>query len=181
MIQISLQSDQHFTTYKPHEIIVVNISRKKMSYLDFNLQQYNRYTVLKPSVIQAIKNGSKLLSVGIGLGYYEEYLINTHGISRSSIHCADLHLDEKWSSHTSYIFDICSPWPNLNQKYDYILFGQVIGVSAINKGGKKSQIMAEHVEKRDFSGCPLARCRRGNYSLRHHHPNSSNPVAHSAT
>ncbi|MCH4878511.1 hypothetical protein EQV97_14060 [Pseudomonas sp. TMW22090] len=117
-----------------------------MSYLDFNLQQYNRYTVLKPSVIQAIKNGSKLLSVGIGLGYYEEYLINTHGISRSSIHCADLHLDEKWSSHTSYIFDICSPWPNLNQKYDYILFGQVIGVSAINKGGKKSQIMAEHVE-----------------------------------
>lgn len=116
-----------------------------MSYFDFDSVLYERHKVLRPEDVQAIKGGAKLLSVGVGLGDYEECLVNKFEVPRSSIHCADLQLNQKWSGHTGYSFDICNPWPSLNQKYDYILFGQVIGVSAIANGWKNSEVMAEHV------------------------------------
>ncbi|MFZ6045798.1 hypothetical protein ACFW0H_06710 [Pseudomonas sp. CR3202] len=116
-----------------------------MPYIYFDAEQYEKYQVLTANDIQALKNGATLLSVGIGPGDYEEYLIKSLGVPPSSIHCADLALHQKWSSHIHHSFDICDPWPPLKHLYDYILFGQVIGISAHARGYTNSIAMDNHV------------------------------------
>lgn len=113
-------------------------------YHQFPLENYLSCNFLTNSVIQNLKNNAKILSIGVGLGTYEEHLISAHNIPRSSIYCADYNLDKKWQGPFGFQFDIRTNWPTLNAQFDYILFGQVIGVSA-NAGRPVSlDMMATH-------------------------------------
>ncbi|MBP5077749.1 hypothetical protein HUS84_28055 [Pseudomonas chlororaphis] len=116
-----------------------------IDYLQFPLGDYLNCNLLKDIDIQNLKGNSKILSVGVGHGAYEEYLMNALNVPRSSIYCADLNLDEKWKGPYSFQFDITDPWPNLNLKFDYILFGQVIGVSANEGRPVSTETMITHV------------------------------------
>jgi len=102
-------------------------------YHQFSLKNYLSCEFLTDSVIQDLKSNAKFLSIGVGLGTYEDHLINTLKIPQSSIYCVDNNLDKKWQGPYGFQFDITGNWPTFITRFDYILFGQVIGVS-VNRG-----------------------------------------------
>ena len=114
-------------------------------YQQFPISDYLSCNLLKDADIQNLKSDSKMLSIGVGIGLYEEYLINKLNVPPSSLYCADLDLHKKWIGQRGFQFDIRGLWPNLNIKFDYILFGQVIGVSANNGRPVPFEVMTNHV------------------------------------
>ena len=78
--------------------------------------------LITPAMVTNLQRGATLLSVGAGPAYGEQLLVRALGVSNASVHLTDITSKPMPESFTTHEFDMYAPWPNLGEKYDYIIF-----------------------------------------------------------
>jgi len=86
-------------------------------------------------LIRNLQDGKNLLSVGTGEGHLERLLVEGFQIPKERIQIADKEIFEKVTHFGFKIhkFDMTEPWPDLNFKYDHIIFPEALGVALSTK------------------------------------------------
>lgn len=104
----------------------------KSNYFYFSGMYHIRSGLVTPSVVNDLRNGKTLLSVGCGDAHLERFLSKGYEIPSSRITLTDKSLDEcvQTFGSTFYQFDMTKPWPIIGN-YDYILFPESLGVALL--------------------------------------------------
>ncbi len=109
-------------------------------YIYFSALWYIESEIITPDMVASLQQDATMLSVGCGEGHLERLLHKGFNIPKKNISTSDLYLDQKinQAGFQHYIFDLTKSWPNFNQKFDYILFPESLGVALLdyNRIGK---------------------------------------------
>lgn len=73
--------------------------------------------------------GKNVLSVGSGSALLERFLTEECGVNTSRVALSDLHVQDLPKGFRKYRFNIEEPWPELGEKFDYILFPESMFLS----------------------------------------------------
>lgn len=112
-----------------------------VAYVQFSVKDYVKHGVLCDEIISSLSEGAPLLSVGIGDGNYERHLLTTEKVPLNSIHGLDLVERPCGLISTFYSLDALDSWHDVPNIYKYLLFGQMIGVSAPIRSDKQSMLL----------------------------------------
>lgn len=84
-------------------------------------------------MVQRLREGASMLSVGSGDGHLERLLSEGFEIPKKNIVVSDIELDPFLSSDfESYTFDMTGDWPDFGRKFDYVLFPESLGVALLD-------------------------------------------------
>lgn len=128
---------------------LINVARKKarevFSSIDVNkFRDGERYSffpvvdqyfinqpIIDVALIKKMQSGGKMLSVGVGPAHLEELLYRAFDIQRDSILLADIQFvsEAQENSLNKIQFDMMEKWPELGNKFDYILFPESFGIA----------------------------------------------------
>jgi hypothetical protein len=105
----------------------------------FSPSSYFKSNTITLDMIQRLQKGGNMLSIGPGDGNLEWLISKGFGIPRNSISVSDIKpdLNIKRYNFKSYEFDMTKPWPILNEKFDYILFPESLGVAVMHIPGDR--------------------------------------------
>lgn len=78
---------------------------------------------VNPNMISRLRKGAKMLSVGTGPGHLERTLLR-FGIPFENIDVSDITIHPRIARYPfrKHTFDMRRPWPEFQEKYDYIIF-----------------------------------------------------------
>jgi hypothetical protein len=82
--------------------------------------------ILTQQFIENMQKGAKLLSVGCGPAYLEQFMIKAYNINLKNIILSDdlkLNIPKEF---TFYKFNMYNSWPDMNNKFDYIIFPESV-------------------------------------------------------
>ncbi len=115
---------------------------EKEAYRDYRILPYGKepYTYFTPKyfidngtidrdLVTRMRHGAKLLTVGSGPAMLERTLLG-FSIPIENIHLADLELHDAVANYSfpKHKFDMTKPWPDLKQKFDFIIFPESISI-----------------------------------------------------
>lgn len=122
------EEDNHKEIYEP---------RCNNNYFYFPAVSYFQSGTITPDMIEKLQSGGNMLSVGSGDGSLEKLISKGFKVPKDRIVVSDIKFDPKIKEHgfKAYQFDMLKDWPNFNEKFDYILFPESLGVAVMNIQG----------------------------------------------
>ncbi len=118
----------------------VYLPKFKPNYFYFPAISYFENESITPEMIKKLQSRGNLLSVGSGDGHLERLITEGFNVSKKRIVLSDIELDpglEKRNFRTCE-FDMTKPWPDFQEKFDYIFFPQSLGVAVMHIGGDQN-------------------------------------------
>jgi len=104
-------------------------------YIYFSAPLYFKDGFVDAQMINRLQNEARILSVGVGEGHLERLLHLGLDIPQRNIAITDhpmIHPRIKAKGFREYVFDMTQEWPNLKQKFDYILFPESLNIATLN-------------------------------------------------
>src|SRR3989338_8085531 len=100
------------------------IGDKRTTYTFFAPSYYfdPRRPLITPEIVNDLKEGKRLLSVGCGPAYLERFLVRAGKISAGGIELADIDPHYRRKEFRMHVFDMHKSWPNLEERFDYVIF-----------------------------------------------------------
>ncbi len=133
-LQVFPKEEQHIGIYTLED------TQENRKYAYFSALWYIESKIITPDMITSLQKDATMLSVGSGEAHLERLLTAGFNIPTKNITTSDLYLNEKIEQvgFQHYIFDMTKQWPSFNQKFDYILFPESLGVALLdyNRIGK---------------------------------------------
>ncbi|PIN93206.1 hypothetical protein COU54_04020 [Candidatus Pacearchaeota archaeon CG10_big_fil_rev_8_21_14_0_10_31_24] len=120
------KNEQHIGIYDPED---------KLNYFYFSGIYHIESELVTSEIIGDLQEGKALLSVGSGEGHLERLLVNGFQIPKERIHIVDKEINKKVADFGFKVhkFDMTESWPDLEFKYDYIIFPEALGVALSTK------------------------------------------------
>lgn len=101
--------------------------------------------LVNQEVIDDLNNSNKtLLSVGSGAAFLERFLVEKIGIDQSRIALSDLYKNDLPKQFRKYQFDMDEEWPELGEKFDYIIFPESVNCNVKFDGDTANQVALNH-------------------------------------
>ena len=149
--KIGVKMTNKFRKFETQEELIAEAEKrsakvfsKKENYKDIYAQSNGKYFffpgidyfkrgTITPDMISRLQSGCNLLSVGSGDGHLERLISAGFRIPKRRIVVSDIELDQRLieCGFKRYQFDMTRPWPELDEKFDYILFPQSLGVATL--------------------------------------------------
>ncbi len=109
----------------------VYIPRNTKRYFYFPWIDYFRKHSITPDMVNKLRSGGNMLSVGCGDCNLERLLACGFDIPKDQIVVSDIELDPsvKQLGFHFYEFDMTGRWPETDERFDYIIFPQSLGVA----------------------------------------------------
>lgn len=92
---------------------------------------FDRKPIIDTILIEKLKNGGRLLSVGVGSAKLEHLLYKGFELPKNAITLADISFSSEALKIDleRVVFDMREAWPKFAEKFDYILFPESFGVA----------------------------------------------------
>lgn len=118
------------------------------NYFYFPGSHFFEYGAIDGQMVDSLRCGAKMLSVGSGDGHLERLLRDGFGVSSENIVVSDIVVDPalKGEDFDYFQFDMLGEWPDFNEKFDYILFPESLGVATMRCGADMTYRFREDVE-----------------------------------
>lgn len=103
--------------------VLYDIHNRKTKSVFFTAKWYLENGILDSTMLTGLRKSKRMLSVGAGPGILEKTLLAL-SVPSENIDVTDikLHPDIKRTRFRKFQFDMTKKWPDLDRKYDYILF-----------------------------------------------------------
>ena len=89
------------------------------------------------TIIEDLRKGKKMLSVGSGPAYLERLLVNRFGVDPNNITLSDISTSNVPEGFNFHQFDMYGQWPDFGQSFDYIIFPESLCDIGITRDFKR--------------------------------------------